>query len=232
LKLLPILVAASLLTPGLASGEVRPTPLGGDPRIQTVLYDPQQVVALQVAPGYQLTVTFAPDERIENVAVGDSGTWQVTPNKRGDYLFIKPTQPGAATNLTVITDARTYIFSLNTTPGPSPDMAFTVVFAYPPKEPAALPPSVSAEPGRYHLSGDRSVRPAAISDDGAKTEMTWVADQPMPAVFALDAQGKEMLVNGGERDGHYVIDSVANALVFRLDKHVAKAERVPKLGAP
>ena len=46
-----------------------------------MLYDPQQVVLLQVAAGYQLTLAFAPDERIESVAVGDSGAWQVTPNR-------------------------------------------------------------------------------------------------------------------------------------------------------
>jgi type IV secretion system protein VirB9 len=223
-------IALAAGVPGLAHAEVRPMPLGGDPRIQTVLYDPQQVVLLQVAPGYQLTVAFAPDERIESVAVGDSGAWQVTPNKRGDYLFIKPTRAGVSTNLTVITDARTYIFDLATAYGPSPDMAFTVGFTYPPK-PAqvAAADAAPAGHGRYQLSGDRSVRPAAIDDDGTKTYMTWGADQTLPAVFAIDAQGKEMLVNGGERDGRYVIDSVADALVFRLDKHVARATRVPRI---
>ena len=54
-----------------------------------------QVVPLEVAPGYQLMLEFAPDERIESVAVGDSGAWQVTPNRSGDRVFVKPLQ-GAA----------------------------------------------------------------------------------------------------------------------------------------
>ena len=109
-------------------------------------------------------------------------------------------------------------------------MAFTVRFTYPPPvEAATASEDAPREHGRYHLSGDRIVQPAAIDDDGDKTYMTWQADQALPAVFALDAQGKEMLVNGGERDGRYVIDSVADTLIFRLDKHVARATRVPKL---
>ena len=56
-----------------AHAQVRPQPGSGDPRIQSVMYDADQVVQLQVPTGYELTVEFAPDERIENVAVGDSG---------------------------------------------------------------------------------------------------------------------------------------------------------------
>ena len=79
----------------LAGAGAAARPGGGDPRIQTRrLYDADQVVQLQGAPGYQLDVEFAPDERIESVAVGDSAAWQVTPNRRGDRLFVKPLQAG------------------------------------------------------------------------------------------------------------------------------------------
>ena len=70
----------ALLLPGTAIAQVRPAPGPGDPRIQTIVYDANQVVQLQVASGYQLAIEFAPDERIENVAVGVSSAWQVTPN--------------------------------------------------------------------------------------------------------------------------------------------------------
>ncbi len=35
-------------------------------------------------------IEFGHGERIENVAVGDSSAWQVTPNKRANLLFLKP----------------------------------------------------------------------------------------------------------------------------------------------
>ena len=219
------LAAAAIALP--AAGQVRPQPGEGDPRIQSVMYDANQVVLLQVATGYQLTLEFAPDERIENVAVGDAGAWQVTPNKRGDRLFIKPVNGSVTTNLTVVTDARSYVFELSPgSPGSSP---FTVRFQYPPPPAPAAPQAAANEPGRYKLTGSADLRPDAISDDGAKTYIMWRAEQTLPAVFIIDRDGKETLADGAMRDGRYVLDSVNNRLIFRLDKKVAGAARVPSV---
>jgi type IV secretion system protein VirB9 len=218
-----LLLAAS--TP--LSAELRPTPGTGDPRIQTVVYDPDQIITLQVAPGYQLTLEFDAGERIENVAVGDSGAWQVTPNKRGDHLFIKAAQSGVTTNMTVVTDSRTYSFLLAPAYGPMPDLPFTVRI----KSAAPAIATIDAngptkvEEGLYKLSGSRALRPAAMSDDGVHTYIEWAPAQTMPAVFALDPLGQETLVNGMMRDGMYVIDSVAKRLVFRLNAQTAYASR-------
>lgn len=208
-----------------ATAQMRPQPGNGDPRIQTVVYDADQVVSLQVAAGYELTVEFAPDERIENVAIGDSGAWQVTPNKRGDRLFLKPLQ-GVTTNMTVVTDARSYVFELSQGSAGAP---FVVRFRYPlPPVPAYAGPA-PVEPGRYRLAGSNDVRPDAISDDGSKTFVLWRDSQTLPAVFVIDRDGKETLADGAMRDGRYVLDSVNNKLVFRLDKKMATATRVPQV---
>ncbi len=182
-----------------------------------------------MATGYQLTVEFAPDERIENVAVGDSGAWQVTPNKRGDRLFIKAVGQGVTTNLTVVTDARTYAIELSPLFGPLPTMAYTVRFRY--ATPAAVTVvanDAALGPGRYKLSGDKALRPSAIDDDGVHTYVAWGPDQTLPAIFAIDDKGNETLVNGMTRDGRFVIDAVANKLVFRIDRQTAAAVRVPQ----
>ncbi|MDB5673022.1 MAG: hypothetical protein JWM65_4 [Sphingomonas bacterium] len=212
-----------------AAAQLRPEAGPGDPRIQSVLYDANQVVQLQVATGYQLTVEFAPDERIENVAVGDSGAWQVTPNKRGDRLFIKAVGQGVTTNLTVVTDARTYAIELSPLFGALPTMAYTVRFRY--ATPAAVTlvaNDAALGPGRYKLSGEKALRPAAIDDDGVHTYIAWGADQTLPAIFAIDDKGNETLVNGMTREGRFVIDAVANKLVFRIDRQTAGAMRVPQ----
>ena len=213
-----------------AAAQLRPEPGPGDPRIQSVLYDANQVVQLQVATGYQLTVEFAPDERIENVAVGDSGAWQVTPNKRGDRLFIKAVGQGVTTNLTVVTDARTYAIELSPLFGPLPTMAYTVRFRYATPAAVTVVPNDAATPvpGRYKLSGDKALRPSAIDDDGVHTYIAWGPDQTLPAIFAIDDKGNETLVNGMTRDGRFVIDAVANKLVFRIDRQTAGAVRVPQ----
>ena len=220
--LLPLLV---LLPASLAAQE--PQAEVGDPRIQTVAYDANQIVLLQGAPGYQITVAFGPDEQIENVAVGDSGAWQVTPNRRGDYLFVKPIQ-AVATNMTVVTSVRTYLFELAPLYGPSPQMAYTVRFTYPGGETESVAdeaPTAEVQ-GTYRLSGDRALRPSRIADDGRHTYIEWPRDRALPAVYALDSEGRETLVNGAMRDELFVIDSVASRLVFRIDRHVARAERV------
>jgi len=226
-SLLSTLLGLLLAMP--AAAQLRPEPGPGDPRIQSVLYDANQVVQLQVATGYQLTVEFAPDERIENVAVGDSGAWQVTPNKRGDRLFIKAVGQGVTTNLTVVTDARTYAIELSPLFGALPTMAYTVRFRY--ATPAAVTlvaNDAALGPGRYKLSGDKALRPAAIDDDGVHTYIAWGPDQTLPAIFAIDDKGNETLVNGMTREGRFVIDAVSNKLVFRIDRQTAGAMRVPQ----
>ncbi|HEY0271444.1 MAG TPA: TrbG/VirB9 family P-type conjugative transfer protein, partial [Sphingomonas sp.] len=82
--------------------------LAKDPRIATRLYNAGEIVAISGRPDIQSTIEFGDDERIENIAVGDSATWQVTPNKRASLLFVKPMKAPARTNMTVVTDQRTY----------------------------------------------------------------------------------------------------------------------------
>ncbi len=215
-----LLIAAPL------GAQVRPVPGPGDPRLQTVAYDPNQVVQLEVAAGYQVTLTFAADERIENIAIGDGGGWQVTPNKRGDHVFVKAAQAGISTNLTVVTDVREYSFELISTDAPSSAAAFAVRFTYPSVVALAPPPvTVTATPGRYRVSGARDLRPTAISDDGVHTVIEWPAKAMLPAVFAIDERGQEVLVDGYMRGEQFTIDAVRQRLVFRLDRKVARATR-------
>lgn len=210
-----------------ASAQIRPQPGDGDPRIQSIEYDGSQVIQVQAAPGYQVTLELGSDEQIENIAVGDSGAWQVTANRNGDRLFVKPIQQGVATNMTVVTNVRVYAFELVPLPGPSPDMAYTIRFRYP--APATALASAEAEQiieGRYRLSGESTLRPSRISDDGRHTYIEFPRDRALPAIYAVDGRGQESLVNGMMRDDLYVIDSVVPRLVFRIDRHVARATRV------
>ncbi len=130
--------------------------------------------------------------------------------------------------MTVVTSVRTYLFELAPLYDASPQMAYTVRFTYPggaPDSVADEAPS-SALAGRYRLSGERALRPSRIDDDGRHTYIEWPRDRALPAVYAIDSEGRETLVNGAMRDDLFVVDSVARALVFRIDSHVARAERV------
>ena len=222
LFLAPLLLSAA----APLGAQVRPVPGAGDPHIQSVDYAPDQVVVLEAASGYQVTVELSPDEQVENVAVGDSGAWQVTANRRGDRLFVKAITGGVSTNMTVITNVRVYVFEL-TPVSASGGMGYTVRFRYPPAAPDAEDQGPTAEgEGRYRLGGDKALRPSEISDDGTHTYIRWPRDRALPAVYAIGDTGEETLVNGMMRDDVFVIDSVSRRLVFRIDDHKATASRV------
>lgn len=199
-----------------------------DPRLRDVPYSPNEVVQLAVAPGRQMGVIFASGEKVQSVAVGDSASWQVTASRAGDSLFVKPTSAFAATNMTVITDSRTYLFDL--VASASADAVYLVRFQYP--EAAAADESVTGQtaqerlaPGVYRLGGTRALRPDSIRDDGSKTYLAWGERKAMPAVFAIGSAGEEMLVDGYVRGGVYTVDRVYGKLIFRFNKKTATAVR-------
>ena len=218
-----IAFAATLLLGSNLSAQVRPLPGPGDPRLQTIEYRDDQVVLIEGSPGYQVMIVFAPDEEIKSVAVGDSGSWQVSANKEGNLLFVKPVAAGSGTNMTVVTSARLYAFDLSASGSSAP---YTVQFRYP--SPATMHPAAGVTApaiGRYRLHGSRLLWPSAMSDDGTKTMIEWPESAALPAVYVRDTAGREALANGNMRAGTYVIDSVQKDLVFRLDGEVAFASR-------
>ena len=113
-RALPLAFALSLLA--MPAFAVVPRPGPGDPRIHVVDYEPSAVVELRGALGYQMSIEFDPSEKIENVAIGDSLGWQVTPNRRANIIFLKPMSKGPDTNMTVVTNARRYNFQLSVRP--------------------------------------------------------------------------------------------------------------------
>lgn len=146
MKALSAFIALCLATP--IAAQVVPQPVGSDPRIQIVDYDPDQVILLRAAPGFQVTLQFGSDEHIENVAVGDGAAWQVTANHRGDLLFVKPIRDGVTTNLTVATDVRIYAFELSPSYNGASDTAYMVQFRHPMpprKRPRTWPRSVTSK---------------------------------------------------------------------------------------
>ncbi len=106
------LAVAGAICAALAVGLPQARAQEPDPRLVTVVYDATRIVRINGRPGVQATIAFGDDEKIENVAVGDSDKWQITPNKRANLLFARPLDPAAVTNMTVVTDKRTYLFDL------------------------------------------------------------------------------------------------------------------------
>lgn len=229
----PALFAALVLTTVVAGPAVAtetPRPGAVDPRIRTVAYDRDQVVRLTGYFGIQTMLEFAPDERIENVSIGDSLGWQVTPNKKANLLFLKPLDRTAATNMTVVTDRRRYVFELVVAApkASTKDMAYVVRFLVPAPAPVAVaapppppPPPPTAPVARnsaYSVKGDTTIQPAKVFDDGAATYFAWSEQSDLPAVFVVGADGVEGLANAVVRDGYLVVDQLAPRFVLRSGK--------------
>jgi type IV secretion system protein VirB9 len=217
-----------------------------DPRLVAKLYDAGEVVRIEGRPSVQATIRFGDDELIENVAIGDSNAWQVTPNKRANLLFVKPLAERAATNMTVVTNAHTYFFDLVASPKVTNPL-YELAFSYPkdvkpaperkadgeaattaPTEvelAAASDPGAVIDPAELNFawagSGDKKLLPGRIYDDGQATYLTWPAGTPVPAILIKDKTGAEGPVNFAVRGDVIVVDGVPREIVLRSGRQLA-----------
>ncbi len=213
LPLFALLIAARL-----------PEPTGVDPHIQSVMFQPDEVVRLRGALGWQIMLEFGPDERIENVSIGDAMAWQVTPNKKARNLFLKPLIKNAATNMTVVTDKRRYAFSLETRPR-GLNIPWVVRFDYPREvvevieEP--LPPPPLPLNFAYGITGDATLRPSRVWDDGLMTYFEFSEEKAIPAIFAGGPGKDESMVNSSARGRVIVVQQTGSRFTLRTGKKLA-----------
>ncbi|MBW8734025.1 MAG: TrbG/VirB9 family P-type conjugative transfer protein [Asticcacaulis sp.] len=215
--------------------ERTPVPLSDvdtDSRLRYVDYNSGEIYRLAGCMGFQTTVTLASNEHVDTVSIGDSSAWQVTANKRGDLMFLKPTAAKAFTNLTVITDKRTYNFELRSAPEAECNkgrVAYELRFRYPPEAPVGTPvaakkgpvdpnaflPPVEKRNTAYSYSGATELVPLRVFDDGLSTYFRWSASVSTPAVYALNNDNSESIVNYSARGDYLVVEQVARAFVLR-----------------
>lgn len=210
-------------TPALAL--IEPHSGGGDPHIRIAPYDPDEVVAVRAVLGYQLTIEFEPGERIENVAIGDSLGWQVVPSRKADLLFVKPMDRAPLTNMTVVTSLRRYAFELSVRPAArgARDAVYTLRFAYPaPAAPVITAPEPPKPPEdrnhAYSYEGSAVLLPTRLFDDGQATWFQFAKGAEYPAVYAIESDGTQALVNFHSRDSYLVVDRMARGFVLRRGK--------------
>ena len=226
-----------------------------DPRIVERLYDPARVVRIEGRTKVQATIAFGEDETIENVAIGDSTAWQVTPNKRANLLFIKPLEPSASTNMTVITNRHTYLFDLVANPRARP--LYVLRFTYPeaPEDEQAVQvaqapvetanatelaavtdPYAVLDPAELNFEwarkGDNGLLPARVFDDGSATFLTWPEGAAVPAVLVKDSEGTEGPVNFSVRGETLVLDGVPAEIILRSGEAVASLTHMGPVRPP
>ncbi len=220
-----LLAVAALLCVGQADAAARPSPGAVDPRVKVAFYEPGQVYEIAGTLHYQMALEFGDGERIENVGIGDALSWQVTPNRKADLLFLKPLTAGGRTNMTVITNLRRYSFSLTASAKAPRDLTYGVRFVYPEPARVELLPPPPPEPPRdlnhaYTFSGSAQSLPIRVFDDGRATYFAFAAGSDYPAIYVVDAAGHEALSNVAFRDGFLVIDELAPGFALRRGTEV------------
>lgn len=206
-----------------------------DPRIRVVPYRADAVYRLRGYVGYQIDITFAPGERFVGLGVGDAKG--VAFAAEGNHLFLKPRAVRVATNLTVLTNRRTYLFDYRAVTQPPDPSGADVIYALRFEYSAAGVSAASRKQARvaadfaaargarprnydYWYCGDPSLKPVAAWDDGVQTTLIFGAHAELPAIFALNEDGSESLVNFDVQDGRIVVQRVARRLVLRRGKLV------------
>jgi type IV secretion system protein VirB9 len=202
------------LIPGAAIAAKSPHALITDDRVKQVPYDPNQVYEVVGTYGYQTSIEFANDETVKVVSLGDSIAWQTVPYQ--NRLFIKPVEPNATTNLTVITDKRTYYIKLTSSKARA-RQTFLVRFIYPNSNAngytgvgrSEAHTSNGIDPAKlnidYGVSGDRTAIPLNRAfDDGQFTYFLFDRDAEIPSFYTVGPDGTESAVSP-RREGQYMV---------------------------
>ncbi|WP_313434834.1 TrbG/VirB9 family P-type conjugative transfer protein [Novosphingobium sp.] len=220
-----------------------------DDRLVQHAYADNEVVRIDGRTGVQATIAFGKNEAIENVAVGNSQAWQITPNKRADLLFVKPLEASARTNMTVVTNRHTYFFDLVASPKSRPLYMLRFTYKDEPAEslpgtpgapqvagldpdeqalaagdPAALPTDPAALNFEWKRVGTAKLLPTRVYDDGSSTYLLWPEKTSVPAILITNEKGDEGPVNYAVRGAMIVIDDVPDNIILRSGK--ASAELV------
>lgn len=240
-------LAAPAAAQDQAPAEVEDSAAANDPRLRTVTFDEGRVFTINGKVKVQTTIKFAPDETIQNVGIGDSAAWQVQPNSAQTLLFIKPLEPSARTNMTVVTNRRTYLFDLVASPRNAP--LYVMQFRYPELEAAAAEealaqaaqkereqanaielaaardPLAVADPAALNFAwegeGKAELLPERAYDDGDAVFLTWPADTPIPAILVKNGDGDEGPVNFTVRGETVVVDMVPAQIILRSGRETA-----------
>jgi type IV secretion system protein VirB9 len=230
LSFMPALMLALILaTPADAAREARPIQL--DHRVRVVIYQPDEVFKFTGHYRYQSAIEFAPDEQIVTISMGDSTAWMLNPS--GNRLFLKPLEQDATTNMTLLTNQRTYLFELHaqeTDDINDKDMVFIMRFIYPDGSGGtqsftsyldSVPvPELDKHPERYNfdytVSGNDDIKPIRIFDDGEFTYFQFQdKNAEVPAFFWVDSEGNEALINYRTRGDYIVVERVSSRFTLR-----------------
>lgn len=231
-----VVISSSFSSP-VALAEKIPMNGSADSRIKTVAYNANDVVSVTAHYGFSSMIEFGPGEEIITISIGDTVAWTYLETE--NRLFLKPVEENANTNMQVITSKRVYNFALVAKKAQShrsSDLTFTLNFRYPQDEIAAqqqrlaqkaakrnhpriVVPEHSFQAGdvnmEYTRKGSELIAPRRVFDDGEFTYFSFNKTVPTPAIFAVDSEKNETLVNFHKKGKYIVVQRLAAQFTLR-----------------
>jgi type IV secretion system protein VirB9 len=226
-----MLLMACLIGHG-AHAESNPRAVKADRRIRTVSFDKDNVVILNGVMGVSTMIVFDENagERIATVALGDTKSWQAVPDQSKRYLFIKPLEREAVTNMTVVTNMHIYNFALKAAGPRAEGSVYKLRFVYPEEEAdkkqLATAKQIAAFPllgplwqhperlnSNYSYKGELFNKPRRVADDGVHTYFEFAGE--IPAIFRVKKDRSETLVNYRREGDVIIVDGVSAQWTLR-----------------
>ena len=182
---------------------------------------------------------------ITQAALGDTISWEIAPI--GNIVFLKPREAAKSTNLIVLTSAggvvRSYRFQLVMNGGPS---MYSIKFHYSAEEAerdrnaALLARREAARTAEgsvvklaldqavvegkrnlnYWFRGDSQLEPSEVSDNGEFTVMRFPGRQEIPAIFGVNQDGSEAIIDYDVREDYVVIHGIYKQMRLRKGQSV------------
>ncbi|MEM7616782.1 MAG: TrbG/VirB9 family P-type conjugative transfer protein [Pseudomonadota bacterium] len=211
-----------------------------DGRLKTLRYHPHVVYKFTGYYYFQTIIEFEEGETISTISMGSPQGWSIS--NSGNRLFIKPvslTPEDSLTNMTLISNKRMYFFEMHADEVEdvtSQEIPFIISFIYPEIDNSAKviqiennnPINVTDNKYlnyNYTLSGDATVAPTQIFDDGLFTYFKFDSTQPIPAFFEVGRDGYEGIINyrveGKNEEEYIVIESIVSQFTLRYGDQIA-----------
>lgn len=214
-----------------------------DARIQTVTYHPDDVIQIRGRVGEAVLVQLEADERIEGenslLGSGDAAAWKLA--VRGNNIIFKPSAASPSTNLLVVTNKRTYAFSLKLATKKQRS-TYVLRFRYPDtvseknrleaerqakaldrlRQLGRIPKAVHNTD--YWAFGNKELAPTAAYDNGRFTYLSFNSGRDQPLIYKVLDDGTEALINSHQEGSTIVIHETAAKFHLRLGKQVLALE--------
>ena len=216
-------LALALALPSLALAERVPQTLGQDARVRHVDYSNSDVIRVDTALLVNTAVELGAGERINQVLMGDSESFEVEVLSNRNTVSIKPVVSGAATNMTIYTNRRAISFFL--TEGRSSTPTFRVVVNMPDDGPATPQRPAGGRDVGYQFSNDSTIRPLRVWNDGTSTFFEFAGDM-RPSIFGLNSSGYEITQNSQTQGNVVRVNGVRDDYTIRIGDDFVCIRRV------